>query len=121
MRRRLLMGSAGGIDVISGKAVCSGTTLTMPIPAGYYMHAYNGSGRTYAEGDLREVHRDPYGIFRIKSAYSGAERMNSNPFATLFWITQSEAQIVLNCTNRNTTGLLADGDEWTFIAWKEEE
>lgn len=120
-RRRELAPAAAApsINVIAGTAVTVGTTLTLPIPSDYYFHAYKSSDGTIEEGELREVHRDPYGLFRIKSANGGNERINKNPFISQFWLTQSSTEMTWNCTNKNTSGLLVDGDTWAFVAWKE--
>lgn len=122
-RAAMLAGkSAGGLDVISGTAVCSGTTLTMPIPAGHFFYASlakPAEGHMLDGGHLRQIYRDGYGFFRLKQGYGGAERQTGNPFDNIYYVTQSAEQIVLNCSNGNTSGLLVDGDEWTFVAWKE--
>lgn len=117
--RRGLMGAGSGIDVICGTSTVVGTTLTMPIPSGYYYHCYLKSARTIADGDLQIVHATPLGLYRKKDAVGVMERLNTDPFVAQFWISRNGDNMTFSCSNPNTSGLLYDGDEWFYIAWKE--
>lgn len=121
--RRGMMGSAGGsIDVICGTATAVGNTLTMPIPSGYYYYVYLMSEREIVDGDLQAVLATPRsGLYRNKviPALGNMERLSSDPFVSAFWISHSGDNMIFSCSNRNTSGVIYDGDEWFYIAWKE--
>lgn len=116
------MSAANGIDVICGTATVAGTTLTMPIPSGYYYYVYLISEREIVDGDLQAVLATPRtGLYRNKSIpnLGFMERISSDPLISAFWMSHSGDNMIFSCSNANTSGVIHDGDEWFYFAWKE--
>lgn len=115
-------GTVSGYDVICGTATAVGNTLTMPIPSGYYYYVYLISDREIVDGDLQAILATPRsGLYRNKviPALGHMERISSDPFASVFWISHSGDNMTFSCSNPNTSGKIYDSDEWFYIAWKE--
>lgn len=114
--------SGNAVEMICGTATSGAGTLTIPVPEGYYYHAYNAS-RTFADGDVQFYLCTRSGLFISKHSVAPyyVERLNTDPFGTHIFLTRTATDVTWRGTNGNTSGLIYDGDEWFYIAWKEEE
>lgn len=122
-RRRALMAANGNVvEMICGTATSGEGTLTIPVPEGYYYHVYNVS-RTFADKDVQFYLCTANGMFISKHTVSPyyAERLNADPFGTHTFLTRTATDVTWRGAAANTSGLIYDGDEWFYIAWKEEE
>lgn len=106
------------MKIISGTAVVNGTLLTLPIPDDYSFYCYLSSERVFVDGDLRRFFKDKLGVVQQKRITLAVQNTTGD---FPWWIVVDRAGISINGTNKNTMGLLHDGDEWTFIAWKPKE